>query len=116
MTRFRNLAAAALVALVAIACAGAGFNERLAGGYSAVGFSRDAAGALLDAQAIDVAQAEELQAQADNLRGALDIAREVSTYDLSTAEAKLAATLAAIEALRAELIRRGAPAEPGAPQ
>jgi hypothetical protein len=109
----RNLAAATLLALVAIACTAQGFNERLAGGYSTVAYSRDAAGVLLDAGKMTAAEAANLQAQADHLRGALDITREISAYDLSTAEAKLAATLAALDELREYLRAQGAPADTG---
>lgn len=113
--RLTRLVGALTVTLALIACAASGFNERLAGGYSTVAYTRDAAGLLLDAGKVTPAEAQALQGQADALRGGLDIAREVATYDLSTAEGKLAATLAAIAELRAELVSRGATIPEGTP-
>ena len=108
--RIRSLALAGLVALVALTgCAAQGVNERLARGYSAVSYSRDAAGVLLDARAISSAEAQQVQDQADNGRAALDITRAIAeSGDLATAEAKLQATMLALDGLRTylELLQR----------
>lgn len=107
MIRFNCRRAGALLLVVALlaACANLsglmqGFNARLAGGYSTLAFARDSAGALLDAEVIEADEAENVQRQADHLRAALDLTREIHTRDPDTANAKLDATLAALNGLR----------------
>lgn len=115
LNSLKAITAALVASLVLVACAAQGFNERLAGGYSTVSFARDAAGTLLDAGKVTPAEAENVQRSADDLRGGLDIARELSAHDLDTAEAKLSATLVAIAELKAFLLKRGAVAPGGEP-
>lgn len=107
MTRSNLTRAAAglLGFLILVACAGQGFNERLAAGYSTVSFARDSAGLLLDAGVIDSHEAANVQVQADNLRAALDLTRTIAATDPATAEAKLQATLLALDGLRAYLAK-----------
>lgn len=103
LTRNRLLRAAAAavgVLVLLAACATQGFNERMAGGYSAVSFSRDSAGVLLDVGVIGSAEAQNVQNQAEHFRVALDLTRTIYATDPDTAEAKLTATLIGIDGLR----------------
>lgn len=103
----RNSFRAATLALAALAlgaCAVLGlqpdsFNERVAVAYSTVSAVRDAAAVALDAGSIDVAEAENIQVQAHHARAAIDLARVVAATDPAQADAKLAATLTALQAL-----------------
>lgn len=75
------------------------FNKRLAGGYTTVTYARELAGDLLEARTITADDAENLNAQADHFRAALDIARTMHATDADAANARLMATLAGINAL-----------------
>lgn len=101
---FSRVAALILAASLVQACATLGltlqgFNERLAVGYSTVTYARDTAGTLLDAGVLTVSEAENVQAQADNFRTALDLARTLRATDPAAGNDKLAATLTALTAL-----------------
>ena len=102
----RSMRAAALVAvaLLAVACQHLGFqaetfNERLAVGYSTVTAARESAASLLIAGKVSVEDARHVQAQADNARAGLDVARAIHAASPDAAEEKLTAILAGLEAL-----------------
>lgn len=99
-----------------------GWNERLAGGYSAVTAVREttsivlegkvrAARAIADpeaqAKAIAAAKADaqNLQDQADKAREGLDIARTMRDVNFGDADARLTSTLRVLEALQAYLAK-----------
>lgn len=79
------------------------FSERLAGGYATATFVRELAGNLLENGNIDAAEAAAVQARADELRAALDIAAEWFQAGNAGADSKLAATIGALNALADEL-------------
>ena len=77
------------------------FNQRLLVGYESVASIRETASTLFVAGKIDVAVAENVQAQADLARSGLDIA--ASTPDPTQAENRLEATLVVLKGLNAYL-------------
>lgn len=94
-----------------------GWNERLAGGYSAVTAVRETASVLLEGKvraagaeqdperksallAAAKADAQNLQDQADKAREALDVARTLRGVDFEAAEERLTSTLRILEALQ----------------
>lgn len=82
------------------------FNQRLAMAYGTVTALRDTTTALLKAGSIDATDAANVQAQADAARTGLDIARMLSAGDLSTANARLTASQATLQALQVYLQSR----------
>lgn len=82
------------------------FSERVAAGYVGVTTVRDSATTLLQAGSITADDARNIQAQADNVRAGLDIARTVSSVDPTAADAKLQATLQILTALDSYLRTR----------
>lgn len=104
----------ALLLLAAlIGCASLGlpspesFNERLATGYSTVTETRTTATTLLTAGKITADDAQNIQAQADNARAGLDIARSLSKTDIASANTRLTAITTALTALQAYLTAQG---------
>lgn len=82
--KYAVFSALALVVLYAVsACQALGvpslksFNERLAGGYTSVTAVRQTATVLLNAQAISIKDAENVQKTADTAREGLDIATQL---------------------------------------
>lgn len=98
-----------------VACAQLGtpppqtFKERLAVGYVTVSGVRDAATGLLNASKISVKDAQNVQAQADTARTALDIAGATFTTNPTAANDKLATTITLLGALQSYLTSQGAP-------
>lgn len=76
------------------------FNERLAVSYGSVASVRSAATTALRAQRISVEDAVNIQAQADNARAGLDVARGLAGTDLAAAETRLEAAQVILEALQ----------------
>lgn len=79
------------------------FSERLASGYAAVTEVRTSATTLLNANKIDVADAKNIQEQADNARSGLDVARSLSKADITSANNRLIAITTTLNALSAYL-------------
>jgi len=84
------------------------FNERLAAGYQSVTAARAAATTLLGQKRITADDAQNVQAQADTARAALDIARTVHRTDPPGGDAKLTAAITTLTALQAYLNAKGA--------
>ncbi len=78
-------------------------EERIVVALATVSGVRDAAATLLAAGKIDVADAENVQRQADNVRAGVMLARSMLSADPSGADAKLRQTQAALAALQAYL-------------
>lgn len=76
------------------------FNEGVAACLSDATSTRSLAGSLLDSKAITADDAENVNKQADVLREGCDVADQLKTSDLSTAQGKLDATRNALTALR----------------
>ncbi len=104
----RNTFAITLLIMLA-ACAQVGlptadtFNEKLAVAYGTVTQIRSTATDLLKAKKITPADASNVNAQADNARTGLDIAREISKTDAKAADARLTMVHAALNALQTYL-------------
>lgn len=104
-----------LLATMLVACASLGvptpdtFNKKLAVGISTVTEIRQTATTLLTAGKITVADATNIQTQADNASAGLTIARSLSGTDLTAADAKLTASITVLTALQAYLALKGAP-------
>jgi len=79
------------------------FAQKLAVGYSSVTAVRQSATTLLTAKKITADDAQNVQAQADNARAGLDIARTVSKTDPKAADAKLTSIRTLLTALSAYL-------------
>ena len=77
------------------------FSERLAAGYVSVTAVRQSATTLIVAGKISAGDAENIQAQADNARTGLDVARTLRGTDVTAADAKLQAALTILTALDA---------------
>lgn len=75
------------------------FNEKLAAGYVTVTSARDAATVLLEEDAINVADAENVLKATDNARAGLDIARQVHATDPAGGNLKLKQVLVGLHAL-----------------
>jgi hypothetical protein len=82
------------------------FNERLAVGYSSVTAVRQTATTLIVAGKISAGDAENIQAQCDNARVGLDVARTLKDTDLTAANARLQAALTIVTALDSYLRAR----------
>lgn len=86
------------------------FNERVTAGYSTVTGAAELTGALLDAGTISAEDARNVHTTLTNLKGGIDLAVSIhASGDFSTAEARLDATIAALEELRRYLNSRRAP-------
>lgn len=95
-----------------VACAQVGlppaetFSDKLAAGYSLNAQVRATAAELLKIKKISVADAEQVLAQTDNARAGLDVARELSKFNLEAADAKLTAMRTALLAVQTYLATR----------
>lgn len=100
-----------LLVLVVAACSNIAapqtFNEKLAVGYGMVTAVRTSTTTLLTAKKISVDDAQNVQAQADNARAGLDIARSSFAGNPASAEAKLSAVTMALQALSTYLATKG---------
>jgi hypothetical protein len=83
------------------------FEERLAGGYATVSAIRASGQQLALAGKIGKADAQDIQAQADTARAALDITAQIHDTDPTAAENRLNATIIALTALQAYLASKG---------
>jgi hypothetical protein len=103
--RWEGLVTVFALAVVAVGCTALGitksltFNEKLAAGYQADTAVITATDQLLVAGKITKADANNVEAQANNLKAALDIASQVEATDVTTGGNKLAAALTALQAL-----------------
>ena len=97
---------------VLTACAAIGsatpdtFNQRLAVAAASVTEMRHTATTLLQANKISVADAKNIEAQADVAREGLNIARGMSGVDLNAANTRLDVANAALKALQSYLITK----------
>lgn len=105
---------AGLLALVLIACTSLGspapqtLNERIAVTVTAVTAVRQSATTLLTAKKLSVQDAENIQAQADNVVAGAQIARSLAGVDPTAADAKLQQTRQVLLALQAYLAAKEA--------
>jgi hypothetical protein len=83
------------------------FNEKLGAGYATVTAVRDTTGTLLTANKLSADDAQNVQAQADNARTGLDLARQIHATNPSGGDAKLDAVVTGLTALQAYLNSRG---------
>lgn len=83
------------------------FNQQLATGYGTATVVLQTADTLLKDGKIDSKDASNVEIQADNLRAALDIARQTYATDQKTAGNKLSAALTALQALTTYLQSKG---------
>lgn len=84
------------------------FNERLAAGYALNSQVRATATQLLNAKKISAADGQNVLDQTNNARAGLDVAREMSKFNLEAADGKLTAIRTAMTAVQAYLaIRKG---------
>lgn len=82
------------------------FNQRLAAGYATVTGVRDTTAALLTANKLSVADAQNVQTQADTARTGLDLARQLHATNPPAGDAKLDAVVTGLAALEAYLSTR----------
>jgi uncharacterized cupredoxin-like copper-binding protein len=75
------------------------FEERAAAAYATNAAVRDTAATLLVSGKIDVGDAINIQAQADNARAGIDIARQIYTVDIGSAETRLETAIVILTAL-----------------
>lgn len=83
------------------------FNQQLATGYGTATVVLQTADTLLKDGKITSQDATNVEIQADNLKTALDIARQTYATDQATAGNKLAAALTALQALTTYLQSKG---------
>jgi uncharacterized protein YfiM (DUF2279 family) len=101
------------VAALLVACAQMGvptpdtFNAKLAVGIGTVTELRQAATTLVLAHKISPDDADNVLKQTDNAAAGLTIARAMSTTDQTAANAKLAASVAVLTAIKAYLASQG---------
>lgn len=106
-----GLVAALAVGLI-VGCSALGsatpdtFNQKLAVSVASVSEVRNTATTLLQAGKISVADAQNIQAQADVAREGLNVARGMSGVDLTNASSRLEVANAALRALQAYLITK----------
>lgn len=79
------------------------FAQKLAVGYATVTEARTVGTKLLVAKKISVADAENIQEQADVARKGLDVAREISKTSPTAADSKLSSVTAGLRALQTYL-------------
>lgn len=113
LVRFcRNLALMGAALVLFAACAAFGvptpetLNQRIAVTTSSVTAVRQSAATLLQAGKLSVQDAENIQAQADNVIAGVIVARSLSGVDPAAADAKLQQTRAVLLALQAYLTAR----------
>jgi hypothetical protein len=82
------------------------FPERLAAGYSLNAAVRQSAVTLLQSKTITADDGESVLQTTDAARAGLDVARSLAQTDLTSAEAKLAATHTVLVALQSYLASR----------
>lgn len=82
-----------------------GFSQNLAAGYQSITTSANLIGAALDAGKLKPADARNAHTTLTDLKGGLDIAKDLHVTDAEAGEARLKATLAALDAL--ELYLKG---------
>jgi len=82
------------------------FNERLAAGYTTVTAARDTTATLLTSGKLSASDAQNTQAQLDNARTGLDLAREIHATNPPAGDAKLDAIVTGLTALQAYLQSR----------
>lgn len=110
--KMRSMIAIAVVAVLT-ACAQVGLptpqtcNERVAVGIGTVTQLRTTATELLKANKITVADAANVQAQADHARAGAEIARRLCQSDPSGADAKLTAVTTVLQGLSVYLTAKG---------
>ena len=111
-TIYRTLLMAAAALLTACAMLGSPtpqtFNQKLAVAVATVTEARNTATTLLAAGKISAADAQNIQAQADVAREGLNVARGLSSTDLTAASTRLEMTNAALRALQTYMIAKGA--------
>lgn len=101
-----TLALTLAAVLIVAACSTLGlptpttFNQKLAVAYSADTAVLQDTDTLKVAGKITAKDAQNIESQADNIKAALDIAREVYATDQATGNNKLAATVTALTALQ----------------
>ena len=111
MNRYR-IPISLLLMLMIYACATIGeptpqtFNERMAAGIATVSGIRSTATSLLKQGKISVEDASNVQAQADNARAGLDVARKVYATDPSAGNARMTAAVTILNALQTYLNSR----------
>lgn len=102
----------AVLLMMLTACATLGvppadtFNKRLAAGYTTVTGVRNATFDLRTAGRITAQDARNVEAQADNARTGLDLAREIYATNPPAGDAKLDAVVTGLTALQAYLQSR----------
>jgi hypothetical protein len=79
------------------------FNKKLAVGYTTVTSVRESATVLLNLKKISAEDGKNILEQTNIARAGLDVARELSTKDLTAAESKLAAISTILQALQTYL-------------
>lgn len=79
------------------------FNQKVAAGYTTVTTIADSATLLYQSGHLSDADKANVVQQDENLKVGLDVAREVHATDTSSGDAKLKATLVALQALDAYL-------------
>lgn len=89
-----------------------GFQQNLAAAYTANTSIRDAVSSSLAASAISGEDGEKWLGKTRDFRTRLDQVRTLSGTDLSTAEERLAAINAALQALRSEVLAKGVQVSP----
>lgn len=82
------------------------FNEKAAGAITTVTGARQTNLTLLQAHKLTPDDAENINAQADNLRKGIDVARSIHDTQPAAGDDKLAATITALTALTAYLEQR----------
>lgn len=112
MKLFRSLTMALVVAALT-ACAALGlptpdtFNQKAAVAISTVTEVRSQATTLLVAKKITVADAQNVQAQADTAMAGIAVARQVAAADMNAGNARLTAVVSVLTALQAYLAVHG---------
>lgn len=95
-----------VLTLVVVGCATTPtrtFNDQLSIGYETVTVVYEVTAAALRAHKVSVQDAKNIQAQADNVRDGLDIARDLYTAKDAAANDKLASAIATLNALQTYL-------------
>src|SRR3990167_1885869 len=83
------------------------FDQKLLVAYGTVGAVKKTTLSLLNADKIDVKDAENVQTQTDNVQAALDVSRGLAKTDLTAANNKLSATITILTALQSYLATKG---------
>jgi Glucan phosphorylase len=106
MTRYFYSFLTLLIALAITACASfpvRSFNDKLAVAYTTVSAIYDVTAVAVRAHKLTAPDAKNILAQADNVRDALDIARDLYTAKDAAANDKLATAIATLNALQTYL-------------